>query len=226
MKTKKSIVMLGGSGAVGSETFNALLAIENVAKITLLGRTPITGIESDSVIIEQYKVDIFNPDSYKVMSDHTDAICTLGVGQPSKVSKEDFVKIDKLSVIDFARACKKNGVKHFQLLSSVSADPSSFSFFLKIKGELIEELKKMNFERLSIFQPSMILTPTNRYGLSQAIVLKVWPVLKPILIGGLSKFRGVKVDVLGRAIALNILQNKKGVEILQWNEFYKLANRK
>jgi hypothetical protein len=35
------------------------------------------------------------------------------------MSKEDFVKIDKNAVLDFAIACKNEGVSQFSLLSSV-----------------------------------------------------------------------------------------------------------
>ena len=68
------------------------------------------------------------------------AICTLGVGQPSKMSKEEFLKIDKQAVLDFAVSCKNNGIKHFQLLASVSINANSSSFYLRSKGELVEWL--------------------------------------------------------------------------------------
>ncbi|MFA9392818.1 MAG: hypothetical protein ACERKD_23625 [Prolixibacteraceae bacterium] len=102
----------------------------------------------------------------------------------------------------------------------------SSSFDLRTKGELVEELKALNFERLSIFQPSMILTPTNRYGISQAITLKVWPLLKPFLIGGLRKYRGIKVDVLGQAMAQNSFIAATGFEVLQWDDFYSIINQR
>jgi hypothetical protein len=68
----------------------------------------------------------------------------------------------------------------------------------------------------------MILTPTNRYGFTQALVLKVWPRLKPILQGSLRKYRGVPVDILGISMALNIFKEKTGKEILQWDDFYSI----
>jgi hypothetical protein len=52
----------------------------------------------------------------------------------------------------------------------------------------------------------------NRYGFSQAVILRLWPYLKPILLAGLRKYRGVRVELLGKAIATNILNNKKGLE--------------
>ena len=218
-----AIVLLGASGAVGTEALNALLQLKNIQQLTLLGRTPIPNITVD--FVQQHKINISDASSYQdYIQGHTAAICTLGVGEPSKISKEDFVKIDKIAVLDFAKQCKKAGVKHFELLASVNISATSKSFYLRTKGELVEELKALNFERLSIFQPSMILTPTNRYGIAQAITLKVWPLLKPLLIGGLRKYRGIPVQVLGQAMAKNIFKEGEAYEILQWNEFYAITS--
>ncbi|MGB5274684.1 MAG: hypothetical protein WBN39_11565, partial [Flavobacteriaceae bacterium] len=149
--------------------------------------------------------------------------CTLGVGQPSKMGKDEFVKIDKLAVIDFAKACKKAGVRHFELLGSVGANPNSSSFYLRSKGELVAAIRLLDFERLSIFQPSMIITPTNRYGISQGILLRIWPLLSPLLFGGLRKYRGIPAASLGKAIAKNVLNQGKGFETLHWNKIRELA---
>jgi uncharacterized protein YbjT (DUF2867 family) len=216
---KLTIVMLGASGAVGTETMQMLLKMPNVERLTLLGRTPISGITAN--IVKQHKIDIFNAHSYAdLLEGHDTAICTLGVGEPSKMGKEEFIKIDKTAVLDFAKACKKAGVAHFQLLASVGIDAKSSSFYLKTKGELVEELIALNFEQLSVFQPSMILTPTNRYGFTQAVALFITPFLNPLFFGSWRKYRGIPVDVLGKAMALNALNRNKGVERLEWADFY------
>lgn len=222
--TPLSVVMIGATGAVGGETVSILLKNPLMERLTLLGRRPLADISHDSVL--QHKIDIFKPNSYQEhLPGHRTAICTLGVGQPSKISKDDFVKIDKIAVLDFAAACKNAGVRHFELLASVGANAQSKSFYLRTKGELIEGLKELGFERLSIFQPSMILTPINRYGLSQAITLRLWPLLTPLLLGGLRCYRGISVELLGRAIALNLQRNKNGVEMLVWDDFMELNSQ-
>lgn len=219
-----SVVMLGASGAVGSNALKALLDYNGVQKILLLGRRPIPDLESTDIIIEQHKIDIFNPQTYQdLINGCTHAICTLGVGQPSKMNKEEFLKIDKNAVIDFASICKNSGIQHFEILSSVGVDANSSSFYLKTKGELNEALSALNFDRLSIFQPSMILTPTNRYGIMQGVLLKIWPLLKPLLLGPLKKYRGIKVEVLGKSMAANLFNNNQGEEKLTWKEFHKLV---
>ena len=71
----------------------------------------------------------------------------------------------------------------------------------------------------------MILTPKNRYGFLQGLTLLVWPLFHPILFGNLKKFRGVKVSVLGKAIASNIFTNSEGFEMLDWKDFQDLIIR-
>ncbi len=222
MKMSKSIVFFGASGAVGSITLKNILSFPNVGKVLSLGRRK---LEVDaSIKLDQQIVDVTEAATYKDFINNFDtAICTFGVGESSKVSKEHFLKIDKKAVLDFAIACKLNGVKHFELLSSVGVSSSSKSFYLRTKGELNDSLKELNFERLSLFQPSMIITPTNRYGLSQAIILKVWPKLDFILQGKARKYRGIKVEELGKAIAKNILTEGSGYEILHYDQFKNLA---
>ena len=221
-KKKHSVVMIGATGAVGSETVKTLLGMDGVECLSLLGRRPLDNCSAS--FVRQGTVDVFDPATYEsYLVGHDTAICTFGVGEPSKVSRDEFVRIDKDAVLDFARSCKKAGIEHFQLLASVGIHPRSKSFYLRTKGELVEELKGLGFARLSIFQPSMILTPTNRYGLSQAITLKVWPLLTPLLFGGLRKYRGIAVKQLGCAIAQNITTPKTGVESLHWDDFLRLC---
>lgn len=216
---RKSILMIGATGAVGGQVVRVLAQMPCVERITLLGRNLLA--DSESKKIEQHIVDVLDSATYEQFAaGHTTAICTLGVGQPSKVTKEEFLKIDRDAVLDFAAACKEAGIDHFQLLSSVGADPASSAYYLRAKGELEQGLMELRFDRLSLFHPSMILTPKNRYGPVQGLTLVVWPWLKPLLFGPLRKFRGIRLDRLGRAIALNTDRNQTGVEVLEWDDFY------
>ena len=219
-KSAISIIMLGATGMAGSHVLKALLSQESrIDQITLLGRRKIENLENVDIRVEQHMVDIFTPSTYQpFIEGHSVAICTLGVGEPSSVSKEQLVKVDKTAVLDFATQCKNAGVQHFEILSSVNARSSSSNFYLKVKGELNEGLTKLNFNRLSIFQPSLIITPTNRFGFGQWLMLKLFPVFKPLMQGSLKKYRGIAVDRLGKAIASNIFTQKSGEEVLHWKE--------
>jgi uncharacterized protein YbjT (DUF2867 family) len=187
---------MGASGAVGSAAVQRLLSIPEVTKISSLGRRIIPDLDAQ---VAQHSVDIHDPSSYRTLLDgHNTALCTLGVGQPSKVSF---------------------GVKHFELLGAVASNSKSKYKYLRTKGELVDGLKALTFERLSIFQPSMILTPTNRYGIGQAITLKVWPVLHGLMHRGWRQYRGIKVEKLGAAMANNVTVAGQGTELLHYDDF-------
>jgi uncharacterized protein YbjT (DUF2867 family) len=216
-----SVVILGASGAVGGHTLRQLLAMPEVGQVTSLGRR---ALDVTHPKLRHEVVDVLDPASYAVhVAGHDAAICTFGVGEPSKSSREEFLRVDKQAVLDFAETCKRAGVRHFSLLSSVGVSARSKSFYLRSKGELEDGLRWLEFERLSLFHPSMILTPTNRYGASQAMVLALWPLLGPLLSGPLRKYRGIKVDVLGNAIARNLRHRQAGEETLEWGAIGALA---
>ena len=225
MAQSLSVVMLGASGAVGAHVVATLLKLPQLQRLTLLGRRETSLPEGfDKATVKQHVVNIESPDAYaEFVVGHDAAVCTLGVGQPSKMTKAQFVHIDKDAVIAFATICKQSGVRHFELLGAVGADSKSRAFYLRVKGELEEALVALNFERLSLFQPSMILTPTNRYGIQQALTLTLWPGLSRLLIGPLRKYRGVRVEALGAAMAKNLATAGQGVETLHWDQFMALA---
>lgn len=164
------VVMLGASGAVGHEVVESLCARSAVAKLTLLNWRPLSDVSGG--VFDQHVVDVMNPPTYKhLLRGHQCAICTLGVGQPSAVSDAEFVRVDKDAVIGSARACNEAGIAHFELLSSIGADARSRLLYLRTKGNLCDALVALSFERLSLFHQSMILTPTNRYGIVRGLTL-------------------------------------------------------
>jgi uncharacterized protein YbjT (DUF2867 family) len=225
MNKQKSIVFLGASGAVGGVALSGLADHPDVSKLTLLVRREIPALGmSLGRATTQHIVDTTDPATYAThLEGHDTAVCTIGVGEPSKVSREEFTRIDHDAVLAFARACRNAGLKHFVLLGSVGANANSRSFYLKSKGSLRETIAALGFESAITFQPSMIVTPTNRYGLSQAILLAVWPAVSTLLWGPLKKYRGIPIETLGRAIANAALSNANGARVMHWEEIRELG---
>jgi uncharacterized protein YbjT (DUF2867 family) len=224
MAEPKKIVMLGASGAVGGQALRTLLTQSSVAQITVLVRRDLgLKVSLAGPHLDQQIVNVLDPASYQaLLPGHHTALCTLGVGQPSKVSREQFLRVDRDAVLAFGKACKAAGVSHFSLLAAVGVSAQSSFFYAKAKGQLEDGLRALNFERLSLFEPSMILTPENRYGWSQALLLKLWPKLDALLQGPLRKYRGVKVEDLGRAMALDAVYPGSGENTLTWDQFQDL----
>lgn len=217
-------VVLGATGAVGTEVVRALLQSRRFGRVTTLGRRPfhIPGAAPEKLV--HHVADVFDPRAYEsLLEGHAAAFCTLGLGRPSKVTREELYRVDVAAAAGFASACKRRGVSHFSLLTAVGANPQSPSYYLRCKGEVEEKVRALGFPHTSFFRPSMIITPANRYGLVQAVLLAVYPCLDPFLLGSLRRFRSVKVGDLGKAMVLNaecpISGTVPKAEILEWSAF-------
>lgn len=218
-------VVLGSTGAVGTALTRELLANPRVEGVTLVVRRPHPEpLVSGTAKVSQVVADPFQVSSYlEKLAGHDVAFSTFGVGEPSKVSKEEFVQVDLEAVRAFAKACRESGVAHFSSLGAIGASRDSRIFYLRIKGQLEQALIDLKFERVSLFRPCMILTPANRYGLAQGILLKVYPKVDRLFVGSLDKYRGVRVEDLGRSMARNAMQPAQGsVEFLEWRDFRRI----
>lgn len=226
--SSRKVLLLGATGAVGGHVLAQALRSPQFATVTTLGRRPASPPASFAVPpgkLAQHVVDVADPASYRhLLAGHTDAISTLGVGDPAKLPREEVWRIEVDYVVAFASACRQAGVERFSLMTSVGSDPDSRFYFLKMKGTLEQRVQALGFPRVRIFRPSMILTPNNRYGMSQAITLAVWPHLGWALRGSLRAARGIRVEDLGRAIALDAArgQSGDGARVYTWDDFQEI----
>jgi uncharacterized protein YbjT (DUF2867 family) len=227
-RTPLRVVIIGATGAVGRNVLAEALRSPAFETVTTLGRrrVDIADGEAPPGKLAQHVVDLEDPASYRALvGGHTTAISTLGVGEPSKSTREEVWKIEVDYVMGFAAACKEAGVRHFSLMTSVGSDARSISYYLRLKGMLENRAKALGFERTSLFRPSMLLTPRNRYGTSQAVILAVWPKVDWMFAGPLRRYRGVRVEDLGRAIAMNAARESPGVvEVHEWDGFQRILH--
>jgi uncharacterized protein YbjT (DUF2867 family) len=228
--TSHKAVVLGATGAVGGEILKALCASLHWQSVTTLGRRvldfsekPWSGLNTEKV--QQEKTDVSDPKNYdSLLAGHTHAFCAFGIGQPTRFSRQEYLKVDIDIPLKFAQACIRQGIQHFTLMTSVGSDAKSRIFYLRTKGELEEGVSALSFERVSLFRPSTLVTPTNRYGLSQGILLSLTPFFNACLHGSWKKYRGIKVEDLGRAMVKNAeTKNSLRVERWEWPDFDRLV---
>jgi len=226
----RRVVLLGATGAVGRNVLAEALHSPAFESVTTLGRRRVDIPDEEALRgkLAQHVVSLDAPASYRALvAGHTAAICTLGVGQPSKSTREEVWKIEVDYVTGFAAVCREAGVRHFSLMTSVGANARSKSYYLRLKGTQEERVTALGFERTSLFRPSMLLTPQNRYGAQQAVVLAVWPRIDWIFAGPLRRYRGVRVEDLGRAMAMNAARDAPpGVEVLEWDGFQRILHER
>lgn len=211
---RREVVLIGATGAVGGHAARALAADPSTARLTLLGRRAPPALPGP---VTAHVVDPLDPAAVgPLLPGHTDAVCALGLGQPSKVPRSEFLRVDRDGVLAFARACRDAGIERFALLSAVDADARSGQWYLRAKGELEDGLVALGFRSLRLVRPCVLLTPTVRFGTLDAIAQAVVPWLNPVLAGPLRRYRGVDVARVGAALARPFAAD--GVEAWHWDE--------
>lgn len=219
MKNYKAVV-IGGTGAVGGALVRELLSSPRCDELVALVRRPVDQFDSmegrEKLDLEE--VDFLDLEAVtgEFASDCHFAFLTMGIGQPRKVSREVFLRVELEYASAFARGSATAGVRHISLLSSVGANLDSRSFYLRTKGEAQRAVVEAGMERTSLFQPSLLVTKNIRYGLQDRITQAVFPRVSSFLP---RRFHEITVEELGRAMRLNAEREGVGTEVLRYPEF-------
>jgi len=80
----------------------------------------------------------------------------LGTTKKAAGSKEAQWKVDYEYQYRFAKIAKENGVPQYVLVSSESASAKSPFFYMKMKGQLEDAVKMLDFSKLIIFNPPLL----------------------------------------------------------------------
>lgn len=122
-----------------------------------------------------------------------------------------FRAVDQQLVLDTARAARVHGVERMIAVSSVGADATSKTFYLRVKGEVERDLAKAGFKRLDILRPGLLKGPRGddrRTGERLAIIAS--PVADLLLHGGFRQYRSIPGRVVAEGILALALKSTQG----------------
>ncbi|MEO6259518.1 MAG: NAD(P)H-binding protein [Thermoanaerobaculia bacterium] len=214
-------IVIGGTGAVGSSLVRELIASSRWEEIIFLTRRA-SDLFRDVPKVRAVVVDLndLQAQTAKAARGCQAAFNTMGVGQPSRTPKEEVWKVDVEYAGAFARGCRTAGVEHISLLSSVGANASSRSFYIRVKGAAEEAVRAAGIRHTSLFRPSLLVTREIRYGLQDRLTQSIFPKVSRMLP---ARFHPIRVEDLGRAMRLHAERSDGAdVDVLQYPEFQQL----
>ncbi len=144
-------------------------------------------------------------------------IC-LGTTIKTAGSKENFKKVDINYCLSIAKKAKEAGAETLSLISSIGANSSSKSFYLKTKGELEEAVQELGFLTVNIFRPSFLVGERPEKRLAEKIAIKLAKILDLFLIGSASKYKSVKAESLAKTMVSKV-DSKPGVNYFYFDDF-------
>ena len=143
-------------------------------------------------------------------------IC-LGTTIKKAGSKVEFRRIDLDYCLAFAKKAKESGASKISVVTSIGANAKSSNFYLQTKGLLEEEIKKLGFDSVCIFQPGLLLGKRKENRPLEKISQKISFIMNIFLVGRLRKYRSVKAYDIAHSMANHSLSN--GIMILRYDDF-------
>lgn len=220
-------LILGATGLVGGILLKKQLEDAAFQEVSVLVRRPLnpSDFQNNSKLrVHQGGFDELD----KLASDSDlfdcDAIfCCLGSTIKKAGSKDEFKKIDYSYPLKAAKLLKeKNPNASFYLISAMGADPQSKIFYNQVKGEIEEELKKLNLKKLAIFRPSLILGQRSESRPAEALGQILAKAIDPLLSLLVPQYAGVDAEKIADAMILSSKDQKLGNSLFLSDKIKKL----
>jgi uncharacterized protein YbjT (DUF2867 family) len=211
--------ILGATGLIGSHLLKLLVQDDTFTRIRVISRRPVSFSDPK---IDVSVIDFDDPVAFRRALEGCSAVfCAVGTTQKKvKGDKSAYRKVDYDIPVNAARIGAETGCRNFLLVSSVGASSNSGNFYLQLKGQVEDEMKRINIPSISIFQPSMLLGKRDEFRPAEraaSVIIKPLSVLFP------AKYKPVEASCVASSMLAAYLQNKPGVQVYQYNEIRDLC---
>jgi uncharacterized protein YbjT (DUF2867 family) len=166
MNPQFRVIVIGGTGQVGSAVVQALLAESACREVVMVTRKPVViadparqrnvVMDTGAADFEMRVADLAR--EVVAAGDRVSAVSCVGVGSGSSQWTEEQLKQLEVGVVGaFARGVRQAGVAQFCLLSAVGANAGSRIKYARIMGLKEAAIQAVNFPGLAIFRPGIIV---------------------------------------------------------------------
>ncbi|MBS4913301.1 MAG: NAD(P)H-binding protein [Veillonella sp.] len=187
-------VVIGATGATGSDLLKLLLQDTRFDEVTILVRHN-PGVSHSK--LKTYIVNFDYEDTWQHLVAGDVLFSCLGTTLKEAGDKAGQWKIDYSYQLKVAEAAKANGVSHCIIISSVGADEKSPLFYLRMKGQLDEAIKQLHFTKTTILKPpALIREYTDRLG--EKVMLKALGIFNKM--GLMKERRPMPTSVVAQAM--------------------------
>ena len=217
----KTALLFGSSGLVGGHILNQLIKDDNYSKIKLFVRS---APEISNSKIKIVKTDFNNLEKHINDIKGDDCFFCIGTTKQNSPDKNQYRRVELEVPKQIAQIAKSNSVNSFVFVSSGYADPKSSGDYLKFKGEVEEELKRLNFPKLGIMRPSFLLGDRKEKRLGEKIGIFIFKLLSPLFLGLLKKMKPIQSEKVAKAM-IKISNGDFIQQVFESNEIVEISNK-
>lgn len=172
-----TVMLVGATGLVGQQVLNKALADPRITKLIAPTRRPLAAHPKLVNPIVHY--DYLSPKESWWACDAV--ICTLGTTLKHAGSRANFYRVDHDYPLLVAKLAQAQGAQVFALNSAKGANARSWFFYNRVKGQLEQDLKKLNFTSLTFVRPGLIAGEREEERFLEGMGLLVLDALEPFL---------------------------------------------
>ena len=193
----KTAIIFGSSGLVGNYLLNLLIKDNYYSKIKIFVRNKniFKNSKVEIIYMDFRKIDDY---SYLIKSD--DCFFCIGTTKKDTPDKNEYRRIEYEIPVKIASVAKKNKITSFIYLSSLGSTTTTKNIYLRNKGEAEKALKNLNFSRLSIIRPSLMLGYRNKFRLGEFIGQLIFKNLSFLFQGSLKQYRAIDSKNVAKAM--------------------------
>ena len=193
----KTALLFGSSGLVGGHLLNELIQNDNYSKIKLFVRSV---PEISNPKIEIIKTDFNSLENHKEDIKGDDCFFCIGTTKKNSLDKDDYRRVELDIPKEIAKIAKSNLVNSFIFVSALYANPKSSGDYVRFKGLVEEELKRLNFPKLALMRPSFLIGDRKEKRVGENIGIFVFKLLSPLLLGPLKKMKPIHAETVAKAM--------------------------
>ena len=216
----KTALVFGSSGLIGGHLLNELIQSDNYNKIKLFVRSDHGSNHSKTEII---KTDFNNLENHKEDIKGDDCFFCIGTTKQNSPDKNEYKRVELDVPKKIAQIAKSNLVNSFVFVSSGYADPNSSGDYLKFKGLVEEELKRLSFSKLGIMRPSFLIGDRKEKRVGEKVGIFIFKLLSPLFLGPLKKMKPIHSKKVAKAM-IKITNGDFKQNVFESNEIVEVSN--
>lgn len=170
----KTAIVLGATGLIGQNLINKLAQQPHIKKVIAVTRK---AVEYTHPKIENQVVDFSLIEHYSQIFSGDILFSCLGTTKKLAGSTDAQRIVDVDYQLTAAQLAAINGVPEYFLVSSSGANTTSKNAYLQMKGELEERIISLGFQRICIFQPSLLLGARSHFRLGEKLGSWILPTI-------------------------------------------------
>ena len=135
-----------------------------------------------------------------------------------KEKKQIFTSVDLDLVVEVAKKAYKNNIQNILVISAVGANKSSPNFYLKTKGAMEEEIRKIGFNTIIFARPGHLLGPRDisRVDVFVKLIEFFGKIFSFMYVGPLKKYKNISAKTVAKDLFYSFEQEQSVSEIISY----------